>query len=88
MDLESGSGGSVSAAAIDSSNIGFQVLSLSPTIVYMKSQVMYRLFKFSSFILYTDFPFFSFWVVVFLKLLKKHGWREGTGLGVAEQVIN
>lgn len=42
MDLESGSGGSVSAAAIDSSNIGFQ-------------------------------------------LLKKHGWREGTGLGVAEQ---
>lgn len=37
MDLESGSGGSVSAAAIDSSNIGFQVLSLSPTIVYMKS---------------------------------------------------
>ncbi|XP_038891672.1 protein PXR1 [Benincasa hispida] len=42
MDLEYGSGGSVSAAAIDSSNIGFQ-------------------------------------------LLKKHGWREGTGLGVSEQ---
>ncbi|KAL0539219.1 hypothetical protein IC582_023402 [Cucumis melo] len=42
MDLESGPGGSVSAAAIDSSNIGFQ-------------------------------------------LLKKHGWREGTGLGVSEQ---
>ncbi|KAA0034090.1 G patch domain and ankyrin repeat-containing protein 1-like protein isoform X1 [Cucumis melo var. makuwa] len=43
MDLESGPGGSVSAAAIDSSNIGFQ-------------------------------------------LLKKHGWREGTGLGVSEQL--
>ena len=28
MDLESGSGGSVSATAIDSSNIGFQVFSL------------------------------------------------------------
>ncbi|XP_022945156.1 G patch domain and ankyrin repeat-containing protein 1 homolog [Cucurbita moschata] len=42
MDLESGSGGSVSATAIDSSNIGFQ-------------------------------------------LLKKHGWREGTGLGISEQ---
>ncbi|XP_022138875.1 G patch domain and ankyrin repeat-containing protein 1 homolog [Momordica charantia] len=42
MNFESSSGGTVSATAIDSSNIGFQ-------------------------------------------LLKKHGWREGTGLGVSEQ---
>ena len=35
MDLESGPGGSVSAAAIDSSNIGFQVLSLSSTVIYI-----------------------------------------------------
>lgn len=65
-----------SSTAIDSSNIGFQVFNLS---------LLLQLLGF-----YCNFFFYSRVLMVmdlcFWQLLKKHGWKEGTGLGVSEQV--
>lgn len=64
---------------INSSNIGFQVLSYFPFFHFL-------------------FSFFSLcscnckcnlgWCYFSLQLLKKHGWKEGTGLGISEQVFS
>lgn len=58
---------------INSSNIGFQVCNSLP--LPFLTRFLNIQYQFSC----------SPWSLV-LQLLKKHGWKEGTGLGIAEQV--
>lgn len=99
MAMGGDSSSSNDCSSIDSSNIGFQVRLSSSFSFFAVLLVLSRFIYFIDFYLVISLPFeFDFLrncycsavviIMKFLQLLKKHGWKEGTGLGASEQVLS
>lgn len=76
MEEMLGSATATTTTTINSSNIGFQVLCFFPFFPY---------YSFSS--CSCDCKCILGWCYCDMQLLKKQGWKEGTGLGISEQVL-